>query len=411
MTRSPWFNPSSTCVRVPLLMPTLIGTRRRPGPLVRVEHVDRRLARGVVGNRGLGNDQHVRPLLEHDLRVRRHVRLELVAGIVDRDAHLEVRDVVALDAHRRNLRHLALERAFLERLDADARRLAEPQIADLGLVDTPANEHVRDVAHRDDRRRRRAHVENRRYRAADLDVARENASADWRADRGVRELFLGTLDGRLRLRDVRRRFRHAGFRDGELRLGGAPAILGLVELRARFLELVNGNQLLLEQALRALVRAPRERDLRALGFDAALFELRLRCLQRRPRALQRRARLAHARHQILAVELDEHGARFDLLIDLDRQQLDDAVGFRFDFDLGDRLDFSRRNHRPRDRAALDRGEPRLRNVGRSAKIGGGAPPHHGQGEDRHSAVDGSFPGLRHVYALSDGRAAAKCCNV
>ena len=120
--------------------------------------------------------------------------LSSLPGIVDRDAHLEVRDVVALDAHRGNLRHLALERALLERLDADARRLAEPQVADFGLVDPPAHEHVRDVAHRDDRRRRRAHVENRRHGTADLDVARENASANRRADRRVGELFLGALD-------------------------------------------------------------------------------------------------------------------------------------------------------------------------------------------------------------------------
>ena len=152
------------------------------------------------------------------------------------------------------------------------------------------------------------------------------------------------------------------------------------------------------------MRTPRKRDLGALGLDAAFLELRLRRLQRRPRALQRRTRLAHARHQVLAVELDEHGAQIDFLIDLDGQQLDDAVGFRFDFDFGDGLDFSRRDHRPRDRAALDCGESRLRDICRSAQIGGRTPPNRGEGENRDAAVYSSFSGFRHAYALSDGRA-------
>ena len=61
-------------------------------------------------------------LFEHDLGVGGHVRLELLARVVDRDAHLEVGDVVLLDAHRRDLRDAAVEDLVLERLDADARR-------------------------------------------------------------------------------------------------------------------------------------------------------------------------------------------------------------------------------------------------------------------------------------------------
>ena len=256
-------------------MPTLIGMRRRPLRSSCVEHLDRRFPRGVVGNRSLWNDQHAGAFLEHDFRICGHVGFELVARIVDRDADFEVGDVVALDSHWRYLRDLALKGAVLERFHANARGLAEPEVADFGLVDPPANEHVRDIPHRDDRRRRRTHVENRRHGAADLDVARENASPYRRADGGVGELFFGALDGRLRLRHVRRCFRHPRFRDRELRLGGALAVFGLVELRARLLELVYGNKPALEQTLRPVVRAPRKFHLGAFRFDSALFELRL----------------------------------------------------------------------------------------------------------------------------------------
>ena len=87
--------------------------------------------------------------------------LELVSGVVDGDADFEVRDVVPLHSHRRDLRDLPLERPILEGLDAYARGLAKPQVPDFGLVHPPANEDLRDVSHRNHRRGGGAHVEDR----------------------------------------------------------------------------------------------------------------------------------------------------------------------------------------------------------------------------------------------------------
>ena len=166
---------------------------------------------------------------------------------------------------------------------------------------------------------------------------------------------------------------------------------------------MNGNQLLFVKAFRAVVRPPRELDLGAFGLDAALLQLCFRRLQRRPGALQCGARFTHPRHQVLAVELDEHGARFDLLIHFDRQKFDDAVGFRFDFDFGDGLDLPGRHDGACECAPLDRGKPRLRDARWSTEICRRTPPDQGKGKDRHAAVNRSFSGLGHLSALSDGR--------
>src|SRR4051812_36015961 len=54
----------------------------------------------VVRHGRFWNEQRLRMLLQHDLGVRRHVGLELLARIVDRHLHLEAGDVVFLDAER-----------------------------------------------------------------------------------------------------------------------------------------------------------------------------------------------------------------------------------------------------------------------------------------------------------------------
>src|SRR6267378_3234048 len=133
---------------------------------------------GVVGDGGFRHDQRVGVLLEHDLRVRGHVRLQLFAGVVDRHAHLEVGDVVLFDAHRRDLCHAAVERLVLERFDADPRLLTEPHAADVRLVHLAADEDLIDVAERHDERRVRAQIQDRRHGAADLHVAREDRAAN-----------------------------------------------------------------------------------------------------------------------------------------------------------------------------------------------------------------------------------------
>ena len=98
---------------------------------------------------------------QHDLGVGGHVGLELLAGIVDGDFYLEAGDVVLLDAERRNLSDASVEGAIFERFDADARRLIEPDAADICLIDFASDKHLPDVAKGHHQRRIGAKIENR----------------------------------------------------------------------------------------------------------------------------------------------------------------------------------------------------------------------------------------------------------
>src|SRR5687768_6383026 len=88
-----------------------------------VYHVHRRVALVVEGDRRLWQEQRVRKLLEDDLRVGRHVGLQLLGDVVDRDFHLERGDVVLFDADRRDLGDPPLEGLVGERFGGDPGRL------------------------------------------------------------------------------------------------------------------------------------------------------------------------------------------------------------------------------------------------------------------------------------------------
>ena len=330
------------------------------------DDLDERVLLRVVGDGRFRHDERVGVLLEHDLGVRGHVRLELFARVVDRDAHLEVGDVVLLDAHRRDLRDLAVEHLVLERFDADARRLTEPHAADVGLVHLAAHEHLIDVAERHDQRGVRAEVQDRRHRAADLDVARQHGAADRRADRRVCDVFGGAVGGRLGLRHLRARFGHLRLADRQLRLRGALAVLRHVHQAVCIVERRLRDQVLREQRLRALVGAARELLVRPFRLDDVLLQLRLGAFERRARGQQVGLGAAQRGGELLAIELDEDVAGLHRAIDVGVQDLDDAVRLRLDFDLGDRLDLAGGDDRLDHRAALDRREPRRVDVGRRA---------------------------------------------
>src|SRR6267143_3281511 len=74
-----------------------------------IGNLDRSFAFLVVNQRGFGNHQDVFLFFQQDLRVGAHVGFQLAAGIGNRYAHFERRDVVFLFAERRNLGDLAGE--------------------------------------------------------------------------------------------------------------------------------------------------------------------------------------------------------------------------------------------------------------------------------------------------------------
>ena len=126
-------------------------------------------------------------------------------------------------------------------------------------------------------------------------------------------------------------------------LAAALAVLGQLEgaLRDRRVPPA-ASELLGVQRLGALVVAPRRTRRpaprpRRCSSGAA---------PRRPRSagvggLEVGPRLAQPARQVLLVELDQDVAGLDDVADVDAQALDDPVGLRLDFDLGDRLDSCR----------------------------------------------------------------------
>ena len=100
----------------------------------RIGHLHRGRLVLVVDDRAFRNRQHPLVLFQNDLRVGRHLRLQHVLLIRDRNAHFERGDVVFLGAHGRDLGHVARELLVLERLHGDARRLAQIDLADIALV-------------------------------------------------------------------------------------------------------------------------------------------------------------------------------------------------------------------------------------------------------------------------------------
>src|SRR5690349_15586976 len=76
-----------------------------PGLRAGIDDVDERTLLRVVDDRGLGNEQRVRELLENYFGVGAHVGLELLAGVVDRYLDLKRGDVVLLHTDRGDFRH------------------------------------------------------------------------------------------------------------------------------------------------------------------------------------------------------------------------------------------------------------------------------------------------------------------
>ena len=214
----------------------------------------------------------------------------------------------------------------LERLDGDPRRLPQAHAADVGLVHLAADEHPVDVAERHHQRRLGAQVEDRRHRAADLDVARQHRAADRRPDGRVGQLLFGALDGGAVPARRWPRLGDLGLRDDELpwpRAGGSRPARALCASSSAC-----GDQLLREQLIGALEvraartrrRAPRPRS-RSSSAAPPRRVGRLGGLEVRPR-------LAQARGEFLLVELGEHLPRRDHLIDVDEQR--SMMPFAFD---------------------------------------------------------------------------------
>src|SRR5947199_10429545 len=101
---------------------------------LRVRDLYRRLFVLVIQDGAFGDLQHVLVFFQDDFRVGGHLGLQLATWILDRNAHLEGRDIIFLHAHGRNLRHLTVEGLVFEGFDFDPSPLSEINLANIALV-------------------------------------------------------------------------------------------------------------------------------------------------------------------------------------------------------------------------------------------------------------------------------------
>src|SRR5437899_176140 len=236
---------------------------------LRFRHLHRGLALLVIEDGGVGDQEHVLLLLADDLGVCAHVRLQLAAGVLDGDAHLEGGDVVLLLAERRDLRHLAHELLVLERLDRDPGLLAHVHLADVGLVHLAEHVDAGDVAEGHDEGRLGAEDEDRADGVAHLHVAGEDEARHRAHDRRVAQVRVGPLERGPRARHLRLVHR-------EVAVGGPLLVEGQLVLLLRVLEDVGRDEPLLVEPPGAFHRRPQERDVGPLGLHPGALEGGLR---------------------------------------------------------------------------------------------------------------------------------------
>src|SRR5215510_368268 len=316
--------------------------------LTRRRNFDRGAALLVVNHGAFGDEQRALVFFQDYLGVGGHVGAQQIARVVDRDFDLEGHYVVLIHAERRNLRDFAVEYLVLERLDLDPRRLVEFDDADVSLVNLAAHVDLADVAEHHHQRRRRAHIQDRRDRRPDLEVAREDHSADRRADCRVIQLLFGAVYGGLRLCDLGLGLSDFRLAHGQLRARDVLAVQRQFVRAARVVIRLLRQHAVLQQPFGALEIALGEWHVWAFGFDFVFLQLGLGGLQVGFRADQRGFGFADARGQVLLVEFGQRLPGRDDVADLDLQLLDDAVGLGFDFYLGDGLDAASGDDRPRD---------------------------------------------------------------
>ena len=194
MTVSPGLRPERTSVLVPLEMPALMATMRRPFFSLGVGDFDGGVAVLVVEDGLFGDGEDVFVLFEEDFGVGGHVGFELAAGVVDGDADLKGGDVVLFDAEGSDAGDFAEEGLVLEGFDLDAGGLAQVDLADVGLVDLALDVDLVDVADGHDEGGGAADDEDGADGVAFFDVAGEDDAVHWGGDGGVGELLLKLLE-------------------------------------------------------------------------------------------------------------------------------------------------------------------------------------------------------------------------
>ena len=303
---------------------------------------------------------------QDDFRVGGHFGLQFAARILDRYADFERGDVILLHTHRRDLCDLAIKRFVFERLDFDARSLAQIHLADVALVDFALHVYLAGVAQRHDQRCRRSQYQNRAHRITHFNIAREHDAIDRGDDIGVAELFFELLQIRLILRHHRLRLRNLCLQHGDLGLGDVLLVQRQFVGALRILQSRSRNHAILRHADVALVSPLQQRHIRTFRVHLGPLEVSLGALQIGFRRFQCRARLLHLRLDFDLVELGQQLALLHAVAIIDVQPLHDAACLRLHFNLGDGRDLAGRHNTLGQVAFFDFGEFRRINLGATA---------------------------------------------
>ena len=240
--------------------------------------------------------------------------------------------------------------------------MTETHQADVGFIYFSANEDFADVAQHHHERCSGAHIEDGRHGTADLDITGKNHTFNRRTDRGIVQFFLRPLHRGLRLRNRGLRLGDARLRDGQLGLRGPLPVFGNVERHPGIIVFLLRDQAVLEQLFGPVEVPFVERDIDALGFNFVLFEFGLSRLGIGLGPQQCGASFAQPGGEIVLIQFDKDLTFVNQITGLDFDFLDDAVGLRLDFDLGDGLDSADRHYGPGDIRPFNRSQARWINV-------------------------------------------------
>ena len=292
------------------------------------------------GHRGLGhqfrrdahpkgavfNPEDIRFLLHDDRDIGRHAGLQLQVLVAHIDDRRVGNDALLGRSRVAHLPHAAGEGAVRERVHRELHFLTFGDAAHVGFGDGGVDLHLGEIVHQREKDRC---VHARIDGAAFVGLAVEHHAVDRRGDHGAFEIELGVGDGRLA-------GQHGGVR--------------LRQLRVDAVELLLGNQLLLEQVGRAL-GVDHDQLVAGLGRGEIGF------------------RLAQALDWRRLVDAGEHVALFDDGIVVDQHFLDLAGNLGADVYRHDRLQISRGRHRLRDVTPGDLRQLKLRRLfGLVAKV-------------------------------------------
>ncbi len=306
--------------------------------LAAIRNIHKRILRVVIRDRILRHGENAFVLVQQDLRVRGHIRLELTVRIVNGDADFKGGYVVFCNAERSNLCHLALKGAIAEALHFDARRLSEIDVRNVGFVYFAFDVDFGGVALGHDERRRGAEDKDGADSIANLHIAGEDDAVHGCEDGGVAELLFQLLKTCLILQNLCACLLqpcgvHANLCAGCVALVESGKVIAICIVQC----LLADDPFLLH--LQGSIQCGLvHRQVRSRGVDLILLDVGLIGSNVGLRCRELCALGVHLRSNLFLVQLRQFLTFMDARVDVDEKLLHDTGGLGLYFYLGDGFD-------------------------------------------------------------------------